>query len=131
VTFTTAVDIQNHKANTVSSLDDPRVKNIAPMKVYGDVKSAGNEMFYERRVPEIFESQIETSNSFGETAGRNMLKSYENLTSVSGRLYFDDDHPNDANAVAWDLHENPAERDGIFPELNTAIIILNPANRHM
>jgi hypothetical protein len=130
VTFTTAVDTQNHKAKTASFLDDPRVKNMAPMKVYGDVKTVGHEEFYERRVPDIFESQIGTSNSFGGTAGRDMLESYENLTSVNGRLYFDD-YPGDANAVAWDLDENPARRDGIFPELNTAIIILNPANRPM
>jgi hypothetical protein len=55
----------------------------------------------------------------------------DNWMEIHGQLYEDDDHVDEANAVSWDLFENPVQRDGIFRNFRGAIVVLYPPGRPM
>lgn len=129
IAFTRAVDIQNHRVRAAKSSDDPRVGNLAPKTLYGTVKTAGEEKFYNLTVPAMFEMQIGSSD-FPWGSIRQMTEHHENRTSANGRLYYDDDSECE-NTVCWELYENKSKKDGIFHKLVVALIVLNPPDKPM
>jgi len=131
VSFTRAVDIRNHKILAADPSEDPKVVNMAPKTVYGIVKTVDEKTVKDITVPVMFESPIGLFAGVELHARMEQTKQQENRMEIHGQLYEDDDHVDEANAVSWDLFENPAQKDGILRNFRTAIVVQNPPGQAM